>query len=67
MDIEFVRSVDETPIGEWGELAERAGHVFATPEWLLTWWRNFGRSGRPLSPPRRSPTPRADRGRVLPP
>ena len=48
MDIEFVRSVDETPIGEWGELAERAGHVFATPEWLLTWWRNFGRSGRPL-------------------
>jgi CelD/BcsL family acetyltransferase involved in cellulose biosynthesis len=48
MDVEFVRSLDETPIGEWSELAERAGHVFATPEWLLTWWRHFGRSGGPL-------------------
>ena len=24
---------------EWRRLAERAGHVFATREWLLTWWR----------------------------
>jgi CelD/BcsL family acetyltransferase involved in cellulose biosynthesis len=27
---------------EWGRLAERAGNVFATPEWLTTWWEHFG-------------------------
>jgi CelD/BcsL family acetyltransferase involved in cellulose biosynthesis len=27
---------------DWHRLAERAGHVFATREWLLTWWRHYG-------------------------
>ena len=33
---------------EWRRLAERAGHVFATREWLLTWWRHYGRARRQL-------------------
>jgi CelD/BcsL family acetyltransferase involved in cellulose biosynthesis len=33
--------LDATP-EEWGRLAERAGNVFATPEWLTTWWKHFG-------------------------
>lgn len=28
--------------GEWAELAERSGNVFATPEWAETWWRHYG-------------------------
>jgi len=27
---------------DWSRLAEEHGSVFATPEWLLTWWRHFG-------------------------
>ena len=34
--------------GEWTALAERSDNVFATFEWLGTWWRHFGR-GRELS------------------
>ena len=34
---------------EWRRLAERAGHVFATREWLLTWWRHYGKARRQLS------------------
>ncbi len=30
----------------WPELAERTGNVFATWEWLSTWWRHFGRNGQ---------------------
>ncbi len=33
--------------GDWEALAERADNVFATREWLSTWWRHFGR-GEPL-------------------
>jgi CelD/BcsL family acetyltransferase involved in cellulose biosynthesis len=33
--------VDATP-EEWGALAERARNIFATPEWLTTWWQHFG-------------------------
>ena len=33
---------------DWGSLAERAGHVFATREWLLTWWRHYGKTGTSL-------------------
>ena len=33
---------------DWGRLAERAGHVFATREWLLTWWRHYGKARRQL-------------------
>lgn len=37
----------EQASAEWGELAERSGNIFATPEWLSTWWRHFGHD-RPL-------------------
>ena len=33
---------------EWRRLAERAGHVFATREWLLTWRRHYGKARREL-------------------
>lgn len=33
---------------DWGSLAERSGHVFATREWLLTWWRHYGKAGTSL-------------------
>jgi CelD/BcsL family acetyltransferase involved in cellulose biosynthesis len=29
--------------GDWEDLAERAENLFATREWLSTWWRHFGR------------------------
>lgn len=32
---------------DWSRLAEEAGSIFATPEWLLSWWRHFG-GGREL-------------------
>jgi len=31
----------------WERLAERAGNLFSTPEWLSTWWRHYG-SGEPI-------------------
>ena len=40
IDLEAIRS-------EWSELAEASGDVFATWEFLETWWRRFG-AGRPL-------------------
>lgn len=33
--------------GDWEALAESADNIFATREWLSTWWRHFGR-GDPL-------------------
>jgi CelD/BcsL family acetyltransferase involved in cellulose biosynthesis len=39
-------SLDAVKPAEWRRLAERAGHVFATREWLLTWWRHYGRARR---------------------
>jgi CelD/BcsL family acetyltransferase involved in cellulose biosynthesis len=27
---------------DWSDLAQRAGNVFASPEWLLCWWEHFG-------------------------
>jgi CelD/BcsL family acetyltransferase involved in cellulose biosynthesis len=32
---------------DWARLAEESGSIFATPEWLLLWWRHFG-GGREL-------------------
>src|SRR3954452_1327877 len=32
---------------EWADLARRSGNLFATPEWLGTWWRHFGAGRRP--------------------
>lgn len=40
--IERLDSLDQ--VGpDWQALAEAAGNVFATPEWLTLWWRHFGR------------------------
>lgn len=48
MDVSFTRSFDAVSPSEWRLLSERAGHVFATREWLQTWWRRYGRRGHPL-------------------
>jgi dTDP-4-amino-4,6-dideoxygalactose transaminase/CelD/BcsL family acetyltransferase involved in cellulose biosynthesis len=32
---------------EWRRLAEESTNIFATPEWVTTWWRHFG-GGRQL-------------------
>jgi CelD/BcsL family acetyltransferase involved in cellulose biosynthesis len=48
VDVSFTRSFDAVSASEWRLLAERAGHVFATSEWLQTWWRRYGRPGQPL-------------------
>lgn len=32
----------EAPHAEWADLALRSGSVFATQEWISTWWRHFG-------------------------
>jgi CelD/BcsL family acetyltransferase involved in cellulose biosynthesis len=48
VDVSFASSLDGVNTADWRRLAERAGHVFATPEWLLTWWRHFGKSRRQL-------------------
>jgi CelD/BcsL family acetyltransferase involved in cellulose biosynthesis len=32
---------------DWSRLAQESGSIFATPEWLLSWWRHFG-GGREL-------------------
>jgi CelD/BcsL family acetyltransferase involved in cellulose biosynthesis len=38
--LEAVRLQDVA--GELSTLAVQAGNVFATPEWMSTWWRHFG-------------------------
>lgn len=48
MDVSFTRSFEAVTGPEWRLLAERAGHVFATREWLQAWWRRYGRRGEPL-------------------
>jgi CelD/BcsL family acetyltransferase involved in cellulose biosynthesis len=48
MEVTYTRSLDSIDAVDWQRLAERAGHVFATREWLLTWWRHWGKSGRQL-------------------
>jgi CelD/BcsL family acetyltransferase involved in cellulose biosynthesis len=47
-DISYTRSLEDVEATEWRRLATDAGHVFATPEWLLTWWRHFGKERRQL-------------------
>ena len=47
-DVEYAGSLDGVPTAEWDALAEAAGHVFATPEWLRTWRRHHGSRRRPL-------------------
>jgi CelD/BcsL family acetyltransferase involved in cellulose biosynthesis len=48
MDVSYTRSLDGVQAAEWRRLAEDAGHVFATREWLLTWWRHYGKARRQL-------------------
>jgi CelD/BcsL family acetyltransferase involved in cellulose biosynthesis len=47
-EISYTHSLDDVPVTEWRRLATDAGHVFATPEWLLTWWRHYGKGCRQL-------------------
>jgi CelD/BcsL family acetyltransferase involved in cellulose biosynthesis len=47
-DVRYAGSLDDVPTSEWDALAEDAGHVFATPEWLRTWWRHHGDGRRPV-------------------
>jgi CelD/BcsL family acetyltransferase involved in cellulose biosynthesis len=42
VEVEYVTSLDAVPPADWARLAGDAGHVFATPEWLTTWWRSYG-------------------------
>ncbi len=48
MEVTYTRSLDDVGAADWRRLAERAGHVFATREWLQTWWRHHGRAGAAL-------------------
>jgi CelD/BcsL family acetyltransferase involved in cellulose biosynthesis len=48
LEVSYTSSLDAVKPAEWRRLAERAGHVFATREWLLTWWRHYGRAHRQL-------------------
>jgi CelD/BcsL family acetyltransferase involved in cellulose biosynthesis len=48
VDISFTSSLEAVQPADWRRLAERAGHVFATREWLLTWWRHYGKARRQL-------------------
>jgi CelD/BcsL family acetyltransferase involved in cellulose biosynthesis len=47
-EISYTRSLDDVQASEWRGLATDARHVFATPEWLLTWWRHYGKERRQL-------------------
>ena len=48
MEVSYASSLDAVKPAEWRRLSSRAGHVFATREWLLTWWRHYGKACRPL-------------------
>ena len=48
MDVSYLRSLDGVDPDEWRNLAERAGNVFGSPEWLLTWWSHYGKGRSPL-------------------
>lgn len=45
--LEPITAIDDLG-AEWDELAEKAGNIFATREWLSTWWRHYG-GGRALA------------------
>jgi CelD/BcsL family acetyltransferase involved in cellulose biosynthesis len=49
MDVSYTSSLDYVDAPDWNRLAERAGHVFATREWLRTWWRHYGNGHRQLT------------------
>ena len=43
----------------WAELAEGSGNLFATPEWLLTWWAHLGEGDLEVWTAGEDATPRA--------
>lgn len=40
--------VDYSERSGWDDLAHASGRIFATPEWLGTWWQHFGGGKRPV-------------------
>jgi CelD/BcsL family acetyltransferase involved in cellulose biosynthesis len=46
LDVSFTSSLEAVEPADWSRLSEQAGHVFATREWLLTWWRHYGKARR---------------------
>jgi CelD/BcsL family acetyltransferase involved in cellulose biosynthesis len=48
MNLSYAPSLDDLDPAEWGRLAEKAGTVFATREWLRAWWRHYGKARRQL-------------------
>jgi CelD/BcsL family acetyltransferase involved in cellulose biosynthesis len=48
LDTDYSDSFEKVPAADWDRLAASAGHVFASREWLATWWRHFGGSRRRL-------------------
>ena len=49
MEVSYTSSLSRVDGAEWQHLAEQARHVFATPEWLLTWCRHYGNGHRQLT------------------
>ena len=47
--IEPLRDLSEIDHAEWDRLARQSGNVFATREWVTTWWEVFGEPGSLLS------------------
>jgi CelD/BcsL family acetyltransferase involved in cellulose biosynthesis len=48
LEVSYTSSLDAVKPADWKRLSAQAGHVFATREWLLTWWRHYGKSRRQL-------------------
>jgi CelD/BcsL family acetyltransferase involved in cellulose biosynthesis len=46
LEVSYTSSLEAVKFEEWSRLSERAGHIFATREWLLTWWRHYGKACR---------------------
>lgn len=48
LETAYSASFEGVPDADWDRLAAGAGHVFASREWLATWWRHFGGDRRRL-------------------
>ena len=48
MEVSYTPSLDAVKPEDWRRLSARATHVFATREWLLTWWHHYGKARRQL-------------------
>jgi len=47
LELELVDSLDELR-ADWKTLADKSGNVFATWEFISTWWRHFGPGREPI-------------------